>query len=179
MICPSHGPMHKDVEFAVNRYKDWALSEPENKALVLYVSMHGSTAQLVNRLVSALQERGVGVEKLNLEDADIGRVAMAMVDAATIVLATPTVPAGPHPKAIYAAYLASLLRPKVKHLAVMYTYGWGGKTVEFLSNVLSNLKADIIGQVAVKGLPTGTDLELVDQLAIQIAEKHQALSVAK
>jgi len=179
MICPSHGPMHKDVEFAVNRYKDWALSEPENKALVLYVSMHGSTAQLVNRLVSALQERGVGVEKLNLEDADIGRVAMAMVDAATIVLATPTVLAGPHPKAIYAAYLASLLRPKVKHLAVMYTYGWGGKTVEFLSNVLSNLKADIIGQVAVKGLPTGTDLELVDQLAIQIAEKHQALSVAK
>jgi len=98
-----------------------------------------------------------------------------MVDSATIVLATPTVLAGPHPKAIYAAYLASLLRPKVKFLAVMYSYGWGGKTVEFFSNVLSSLKAEIIGQVAVKGLPTEKDLGLVDELAITISEKHSSL----
>ncbi|MEW5951413.1 MAG: FprA family A-type flavoprotein [Elusimicrobia bacterium] len=175
LICPSHGPIHKDVKFAVDCYKDWALSEPKNKALLLYVSMHGSTFVLINRLASRLQEHAVEIEKLNLEDADTGRVAMAMVDSATIVLATPTVLAGPHPKAIYGAYLASLLRPKVKFLAVMYSYGWGGKTVEFLSNILSALKAEIIGQVGVKGLPTENDLKLVDELAVSIAEKHSSL----
>jgi flavorubredoxin len=113
------------------------------------------------------------VEKLNLEDADIGRVAMAMVDSATIVLATPTVLAGPHPKAIYAAYLASLLRPKVKFLAIMYSYGWGGKTVEVLANILSGLKAELVGQIGVKGLPMENEFKLIDELAISISDKHQ------
>jgi len=175
LICPSHGPIHKDVKFAIKCYSEWALAEPKNKVLLLYVSMHGSTFVLVNRLISRLQEHGIEIEKLNLEDADIGRVAMAMVDPATIVLATPTVLAGPHPKAIYAAYLASLLRPKTKFLAVLYSYGWGGKTVEFLSNVLSCLKAQIVGQVGVKGLPTESDLKLIDELATSISEKHQTL----
>lgn len=175
LICPSHGPIHKDVKFAIECYKDWALAEPKNKALLLYVSMHGSTFVMVNRLISRLQEYGIEIEKLNLEDVDTGRVAMAMVDAATIVIATPTVLAGPHPKAIYAAYLASLLRPKTKFLAVLYSYGWGGKTVEFLSNVLSTLKAQIIGQVGVKGLPTESDLKLIDELATSISEKHQTI----
>lgn len=175
LICPSHGPIHKNVKFAVDCYRDWSLGEPRNKALLLYVSMHGSTFVMINRLASRLQEHGIEIEKLNLEDADTGRVAMAMVDSATIVLATPTVLAGPHPKAIYGAYLASLLRPKVKFLAVLYSYGWGGKTVEFLSNVLSGLKAEIVGQVGVKGLPTETDLKLIDELAVAISEKHQTL----
>jgi flavorubredoxin len=173
LICPSHGPIHKDVKFALDCYKDWALNEPKNKALLLYVSMHGSTAVMANRLASKLQEHGVEVEKLNLEDADIGRVAMAMVDSATIVLATPTVLAGPHPKAIYAAYLASLLRPKVKFLAIMYSYGWGGKTVEVLANILSGLKAELVGQIGVKGLPMENEFKLIDELAISISDKHQ------
>jgi len=173
LICPSHGPIHKDVNFALDCYKDWALNEPKNKALLLYVSMHGSTAVMANRLASKLQEHGVEVEKLNLEDADIGRVAMAMVDSATIVLATPTVLAGPHPKAIYAAYLASLLRPKVKFLAIMYSYGWGGKTVEVLANILSGLKAELVGQIGVKGLPMENEFKLIDELAISISDKHQ------
>jgi len=173
LICPSHGPIHKNVKFAIDCYKDWALNEPKNKALLLYVSMHGSTFVLVNRLASKLQEKGVEIEKLNLEDADTGRVAMAMVDSATIVLATPTVLAGPHPKAIYAAYLASLLRPKVKFLAVMYSYGWGGKTVEVLANILSGLKAELVGQIGVKGLPMENEFKLIDELAISISDKHQ------
>jgi flavorubredoxin len=173
LICPSHGPIHKDVKFALDCYKDWALNEPKNKALLLYISMHGSTAVMANRLASKLQEHGVEVEKLNLEDADIGRVAMAMVDSATIVLATPTVLAGPHPKAIYAAYLASLLRPKVKFLAIMYSYGWGGKTVEVLANILSGLKAELVGQIGVKGLPMENEFKLIDELAISISDKHQ------
>lgn len=175
LICPSHGPVHKNVKFAKDCYREWALGSPRNKALLLYVSMHGSTFVMINRLASRLQEHGIEIEKLNLEDADSGRVAMAMVDCATIVLATPTVLAGPHPKAIYGAYLASLLRPKVKYLAVLYSYGWGGKTVEFLSNVLSGLKAEIIGQVGVKGLPAENDLKLIDELAVAISEKHQTL----
>ena len=50
--------------------------------------------------------------------SDIGKLAEALVDAATIIIAAPTVLAGPHPHAVTAAYLANALRPKVKYAAI-------------------------------------------------------------
>ena len=39
---------------------------------------------------------------------------MSLVDAATIVIGTPTVLTGPHPLAAHAAFLANALKPKAK-----------------------------------------------------------------
>ncbi|MEZ4578387.1 MAG: hypothetical protein R2875_10350 [Desulfobacterales bacterium] len=50
-------------------------------------------------------------------------------DAATLVVGTPTVLAGPHPYAAYAVFLANALKPRVKFLSIVGSYGWGGKTV--------------------------------------------------
>jgi len=175
-IAPSHGPVHKDPKFVMDLYKDWAVSEPRNKAVVAYISMHGSTAMLVNRLVSRLQEAGVSVEKLNLEQLDEGRVAMALVDAATIVIGTPTVLAGAHPKAVYAAHLANALRPKARFVSVIGSFGWGGRAVETIAGLIPNIKAEVLKPVMIKGMPTGADLELVDDLAALIVEKHSGLA---
>jgi len=174
-ICPSHGPVHRNPKFAMDIYRDWAVSEPHNKAVVAYISMHGSTYLLVNRLVSRLQEAGVCVEKLNLDQMDEGRVAMSLVDAATIVIGTPTVLTGPHPKAVYAAHLANLLRPKAKYVSVIGSFGWGGKAVETIAGLIPNIKAEVLKPVMIKGMPTEADLEQVDALAALIAEKHKSL----
>jgi flavorubredoxin len=174
-IAPSHGPVHPNPKFIMDIYRDWAVSEPLNKAVVAYISMHGSTYMLVNRLVSRLQEAGVCVEKLNLDQFDEGRVAMALVDAATIIIGTPTVLTGPHPKAVYAAHLANLLRPKAKYLSVIGSFGWGGRAVETIAGLVPNIKAEVLKPVMVKGMPTEADLVLVDALAAEIAQKHKAL----
>ncbi len=174
-IAPSHGPVHKNVKFIMDIYRDWAMGEPRNKALIAYISMHGSTYLLVNRLVSRLQEAGVCVEKLNLEQFDEGRVAMALVDAATVVIGTPTVLTGPHPKTIYAATLANLLRPKTRFISVIGSFGWGGRAVETLAGLLPNLKAEVLKPVMVKGMPLEADLKQIDGLAALIAEKHKGL----
>jgi flavorubredoxin len=174
-IAPSHGPVHKNSGFIMGIYKDWAVSEPHNKAVVAYISMHGSTYMLVNRLVSRLQEAGVSVEKLNLDQFDEGRVAMALVDAATIVIGTPTVLTGAHPKAVYAAHLANLLRPKAKFVSVIGSFGWGGRAVETISGLIPNIKAEVLKPVMVKGMPTEADLKQVDELAALIAAKHSGL----
>jgi len=174
-ICPSHGPVHANPKFIMEIYKDWAVSEPLNKAVVAYISMHGSTYMLVNRLVSRLQEAGVCVEKLNLDQMDEGRVAMSLVDAATIVLGTPTVLTGPHPKVVYAAHLANLLRPKAKFVSVIGSFGWGGRAVETLAGLIPNIKAEVLKPVMIKGMPTEADLAQIDELAALIAEKHKSL----
>ncbi|HAT72969.1 MAG TPA: MBL fold hydrolase [Elusimicrobia bacterium] len=176
-IAPSHGPVHKNTRFIMDIYRDWAVSEPHNKAVVAYISMHGSTYALVSRLVSRLQEFGVCVEKLNLEQPDEGRVAMALVDAATIVIGTPTVLTGAHPKAVYAAHLANLLRPKAKFVSVIGSYGWGGRAVETIAGLIPNIKAELLKPVIVKGLPTEADLKQIDDLAALIAEKHKGAAI--
>jgi flavorubredoxin len=177
-ICPSHGPVHKgQMPSKVKEYyTDWAVSGPKNKVVLAYISMHGSTFVLVNRLHSRLQELGVHVEKLNLEDIDTGRLAMSLVDAATIVVGAPMVLAGAHPKAVYAASLVSALRPKAKWLGVIGSFGWGGKLVESLSCALGAFKAEVLPPVLVKGLPLETDLVRIDGLADEIAKKHASLA---
>ena len=174
-IAPSHGPVHANTKFITDIYTDWAVCGPRNKVLVAYISMHGSTYMLVNRLVSRLQEAGVSVEKLNLDQFDEGRVAMALVDSATLVIGTPTVLTGPHPKVAYAAYLANLLRPKLKYVSVIGSFGWGGRALETVAGLIPNIKAEVLKPVIIKGMPTEADLKQIDELAALIVERHSGL----
>ena len=174
-ICPSHGPIHLRPEFIMNAYREWIADEPLNVVVLAYVSMHGSTRQMVEYLVESLSEKGVTVKRFDLNEADIGKLAMSLVDAATIVLGAPTVVVGPHPKVAYAAFLANVLRPKAKYASIIGSYGWGSKAKEDLLQMLPNLKVELIEPVMCKGMPRQTDLEALEKLATAIAEKHQGL----
>jgi flavorubredoxin len=173
MIAPSHGPVHQRPDLIINAYKDWTADAVKNEVVIPYVSMHGSTAAMVNYLINALMQRGITVKPFDLSKTDLGELAMALVDAATIVIGSPTVLAGPHPAAVYAAYLANALRPKTKFVSLIGSYGWGGKMVETLSGLIANLKVEVIPPVVVKGSPKKEDLAALDDLADQILKKHQ------
>lgn len=173
IVAPSHGPVHDKPEFIVNAYKSWAYDEPKNIVILPYVSMHGSTAKMVDHFTGALMDRGVSVKRFDLTTVDIGKMAMSLVDAATIVIGTPTVLAGPHPLAAYATFLANALRPNIKFVSIIGSYGWGGKTVDVLAGMITNLKVEVLEPVICKGFPEKTDLEALDKLADSIAEKHR------
>ena len=173
LIAPSHGPIYDRPAFIVDAYDEWVSGEPKNIAVVAYVSMHGSTQKMVDFLVGALAERGVRVEQFNLPVTDIGKLAMSLVDAATLVVGTPTVLTGPHPAAVYAAYLANAIRPKVKFATVIGSYGWATKAVETIAGMIPNLKAEILPPVICKGYPREVDFEALRALADTIAAKHK------
>ena len=172
MIAPSHGPVHDDINFIVDAYKKWSSGKLSNTVVIPYVSMHGSTKKMVEHLKGALEERGVNVVDFHIITGDLGELASALIDAATIVIGTPTVLSGPHPQAVYAAYLARALRPGIKFLSIIGSYSWGGKTVEILGDIVSTLKAEIIEPVIIKGYPADSDLDMLDGLAQKIADAH-------
>lgn len=179
MIAPSHGPVYDKPEFIINAYKDWVSDDVKNEVVLPYVSMHESTRKMVEHLVDGLIERGITVKQFNLTTVDIGKLAMALVDAATIVIGSPTVLTGAHPKAAYACILANALRPKAKFASVIGSYGWGGKMVEQITGLLPNLKVEIIEPVIAKGNPKDSDFTALDNLADKIAAKHKELKIAK
>jgi len=173
MIAPSHGPIHNKPEFILDAYKDWISDNVKNEVIIPYVSMHGSTDKMVQFLVDALMKRDIIVKPFNLTKTDIGELAKALVDAATIVIASPTVLVGPHPAAVYAAYLANALRPKTKFASIIGSYGWGGKMVDTITGMLGNLKVELISPVIVKGYPKEHDFTLLEKLADEIFNKHK------
>ncbi len=174
-IAPSHGPIISRPSFILDAHKEWVDDVPKNTVVLPYVSMHNSTEKMVHYLVSALVDRGVRVELFDLTVTDIGKLAIALVDAATIVIGTPTVLAGPHPHAAYAAILANALRPKARFLSIVGSYGWGGKTVETLAGLVPVLNVEILDPVLVKGTPRKDGFKALENLAETIAVKHSEL----
>ena len=175
LIAPSHGQIYPRPAFIIDAHKEWVSSRLKNTVVLPYVSMHHSTKIMVDFLTSSLVKKGVNVELFNLTVTDIGKLAMALVDAGTIVIGTPTVLSGPHPNVVYGAYLANALRPKAKFLSIIGSYGWGGKSVEILAGMIPNLKVEVLDPVLIKGTPTDIDFEALETLAQTIASKHQEL----
>jgi flavorubredoxin len=177
IIAPSHGPIHNKPKFIVDAYKDWTSEAVKNEVVVAYVSMHGSTAKMVSHFVRALMDIGITVRQFELSTVDIGKLAMALVDAATVVIGSPTVLVGPHPSAAYAAFLANALRPKTKFASIIGSYGWGGKMVEQLTNMLTNLKVEVLEPVLTKGEPKESDYAALEKLADEILTKHKEIGI--
>ena len=176
-IAPSHGPVHRNPGSIIRAYRDWTDDRPHNSVVVPWVTMHGSTALLVERLIEGLAGRGIAVRPFNMATADIGQLAMALVDAATIVVGAPTVHVGPHPAVLNAVVLANALRPKARFASIVGSYGWAGKMVEAVKSAMPLLKVEFLPPVVCKGLPRPADLEAVDGLAEAIAAKHRELGL--
>jgi len=179
IIAPSHGPAYNNPDFILNAYREWISDEVRNEVIIPYISMHGSTKKMVDYFVGALIERGITVKQFNLSKTDIGKLAMALVDAATIVISSPTVLVGPHPNVVYAVYLANALRPKLKFASIIGSYGWGSKMIEQLTGMTSNLKVEILEPVVIKGLPKEEDFQALDRLAEEILNNHKEHNIVK
>jgi flavorubredoxin len=177
MIATSHGPIYDKPDFIINAYKDWVSDTVKNEVVIPYVSMYGDTAKMVNYFVESLIAKGITVKPFNLTKTDVGELAMELVDAATIVIGSPTVLVGPHPAAVYAVYLANALRPKTKFASIIGSFGWGGRMVEQISAMIPNLKVEVITPVIVKGAPKEADFQAVEKLASEIARKHKELNL--
>ncbi|MEO0075468.1 MAG: FprA family A-type flavoprotein [candidate division WOR-3 bacterium] len=177
IIAPSHGPLHNKPEFIINAYQDWTSDNVKNEVVLPYVSMHGSVQTMIDYFINALIKRNITVLPFNLSRTDIGELAMALVDAATIVIGTSTVLTGPHPQAVYAAYLANALRPKTKFASIIGSYGWASKLSEKIIEMIPNLKVELLEPVIAKGYPKQTDFEKLEILADKILEKHKKLNL--
>lgn len=179
LVATSHGLIYNEPSFIIDAYKDWVSDAVKNEVVIPYVSMYGSTEKLVKYLAEGLIKKGIIVKPFMLTTTDIGELAMALVDAATIVIGSPTVLTGAHPAVIYGTYLANLIRPKAKFATVIGSYGWKGKLVDQIVSLLPNLKVELLEPVVIKGKPNEEDFHAIDRLIDVIVTKHQELGILK
>ena len=170
MIAPSHGPIYDDPDLIIEAYKDWISDEVKPQVVVPFVSMHGSTDDLIDYFVKSLVEKDITVKPFNLTDADIGELAVSLVDASTVVFGSPTVLTGPHPSVVYAAYLANVLKPKTRYASIIGSYGWAGRMTDKLLELMPNLDLELYEPVIAKGHGGKADYKEIDRLVEEIEE---------
>ncbi|MCX8082883.1 MAG: FprA family A-type flavoprotein [bacterium] len=174
IIAPSHGPLHNKPDFIINAYSDWVSDNVKNEVVIPYVSMHGSVEKMVDYFVDVLIKRDINVKPFNLTVSDIGEIAMALVDAATVVIGSPAVLGGPHPSALYATYLFKVLRPKTRFASVIGSFGWGSNMLKVITEMLPK-DIEIIEPVIVNGYPRQDDFASLEKLADTIYKKNKEL----
>lgn len=177
MIMPSHGPIYNMPEFILDLYTDWTSDLGKNLVLLPYVSMYGSTEEMIDYLAQELNKKGIQTLKHDIVSDNLGDLAQALVDGTTIVLGTSMVVAGPHPASVNLAYIASILKPKAKFASFVGSYGWGGKLFDILGEILGKLRLDVIEPVQIKGRLTQDDYAKLDAMVETIVEKHKSVGL--
>lgn len=177
IIAPSHGPLYKEHQCIIESHKEWVSDIVSNTVIIPYVSMHNSTQLMVDYLTDSLVKKDITVERFNLPVTDIGKLAISLVDAATIVVGSPTVLAGAHPLVVSAVFLANALRPKLKFASIIGSYGWAGKMTEQIKGLMSNLSVELLEGVVIKGMPKDKDYSALDRLANDILIKHRGINI--
>ncbi len=170
-IAPSHGPVYQNPKIILDAYEGWISEKVEEKVLIPYISMHGSTKRIVEYLTDKFIENDIEVIPINLATADIGQIAMELVDAAGVIFATPYVLAGAHPAVVSTAYFANALRPKTKVVSVVASYGWGGLGVKQIQEMLPNIKAELVEPLLIKGYPKEEDFDKLNEFSKTFSNK--------
>ncbi len=177
IIAPSHGPIYDNPEMIWKAYQEWVDEDKVKPEVVVpYVSMHGSTEEMVDYFIDQLMNKGIKVKPFNMTKMDIGEVAVSLVDAAAVVIGSPIVLTGPHPQAVYITYLANALRPKTKYASIIGSYGWAGNLVDDIVGMLNKLDVELFDPVVSKGIADQEDFAEIDRLVEDIEEKFAELS---
>jgi flavorubredoxin len=170
-IAPSHGPIHRNPKRILGAYSQWVNGETRQKAIVVYATMWNSTEKMIKPIVDTLTSEDIEVALYNLAVSDVGDLAKDLVDSRAIVLGAPTVLAGAHPLAVYAAYLVKALKPPAKYAVVLSSYGWGGGAVKHVQEVLGPTKMEVVGAMEINGPPTESDIDRIVELGKVLAKK--------
>ena len=144
MIAPSHGIIWRSkIPKILEEYKKWASYTTENKALIIYDSMWGSTEKIAFALREGIEESGISVIMRNLKTNHISDVITDVNSSKLVLLGSPTLNNTMLPTmGGFLTYIKGL-RPKNRIGFVFGSYGWGGQAVGEIENILKDLSWDI------------------------------------
>lgn len=161
MICPSHGLIWKDhVKDILAAYDSWAHQKSENKAVIIYDTMWGSTDKLAFMLQRGLEDEDIKVSLRNLQVNHISDLMTEILETRMVILGSPVLNNCVLPTmGAFLTYLKGL-KPKGKIGFALGSYGWNDKIIQALNNVMKDLGWELpLELVNVKYVPDGDELE--------------------
>lgn len=145
MIAPDHGFIwRKDPSKIINLYAKWAAQVPTNKAVVVYDTMWGSTAQMASAIADGLMDGGTTVKVMSMHACDRSEVVTELLHAGALVLGAPVLNSQIFPAMADVICYLKGLRKKNLVGAAFGSYGWNGNPVDSLTKSLEEMGVEIV-----------------------------------
>ncbi|HHU28991.1 TPA: FprA family A-type flavoprotein [bacterium] len=140
LIATAHGVIFKDYIPDVKAlYASLVNNEKQNKAVVVYDSMWGSTKLMAKAIAEAFIEKGIQVHLFNVNESDQSIIFTEVVDAKYLAIGSPTFNNGILPSiAGFLTYIKGLLPQNMKTIA-FGSYGWGGQSPSIIEKELKEI----------------------------------------
>ncbi|MEL7565162.1 MAG: FprA family A-type flavoprotein [Dehalobacterium sp.] len=160
IIAPSHGIIWRSqIPTILKEYHKWASNETENKAVIVYDTMWGSTEKMAYALENAFEAKGISTRMMNLKVNDISEVMTEVLTAKYICVGSPTLNNNMLPTvAAFLTYLKGLA-PKNRTGLAFGSFGWGGQSVGQVEEVLKGAGFELMEQVKLPYIPGKDQLE--------------------
>lgn len=161
LICPSHGIIWRSyISNILKAYDDFAMTEGDGSAVVVYDSMWHSTEVLARTITDAFTEKGVHTKLYDLKVSDKSDIMTDILSASYIAVGSPTL--NNTMMASVAGFLNYMkgLSPKRRKAFAFGSYGWGGQSVGEVENELKNAGLEIcLPMVKINYRPGKQDLQ--------------------
>lgn len=176
MIATSHGVIWKDRIDAIFSLYDYLTSaQKQEKAVVVYDSMWGSTARMALAITEAFRDFGIPVRMYHLGDTPDSEIITDIADAKYLAVGSPTFNNTTLPRvAGFLNYLKGLSPVGISYVA-FGSYGWGGQSAGEIAGTLDALGfTPLIDPVRVYYAPKPEDLEKLKADVISALDKQNA-----
>lgn len=145
MIAPDHGFIwRKDPTRIVELYAKWAAQAPQNKAVIVYDTMWGSSEKMARQIADGLQAGGTSVRMISMHHNDRSEVALALLHSAALIVGTPVLNSQIFPSmADVLCYLKGLKKKNLIGVA-FGSYGWNGAPIDGLTKTLEEMGVEVV-----------------------------------
>jgi flavorubredoxin len=172
MIAVDHGPIWRTkINKILSLYKKWAEQKPEDKAVVIFDTMWGSTASMASAVADGVSDSGSDVKILPLNASHRSDIAAELLSSGAMAVGSPTLNNNIFPTLADTLVYLKGLKPKNKIGAVFGSYGWSGESTKYLSQILEDMKVEIVGDaVKARYVPDTGTLFQCSELGKKISE---------
>lgn len=170
MIAPSHGIIWRSfIHKILEKYTTWAENKTQDKALIVYDSMWGSTAKMAYKLLEGLSGARLKVTLRSLKSNHISDIMTDLLESRLIAIGSPTLNNGMLPTvAAFLCYIKGL-RPKNRQGFAFGSYGWGGQAVGEIEKVMETLGWTIPHQgIKIPYVPDDVELEMLKETGLKL-----------
>jgi len=171
-IAPSHGLIWRSyIDRIIEEYTRWAANRSEERAVVVYDTMWGSTEKIARALVEGIEESGMEVSLRSLKESHISNIITDILDSRLIMVGSPTLNNGMLPTVgEFLTYLKGL-RPRDRVGMAFGSYGWGGQAAGEIEETLKGMGWDVpLENININYLPGDKDLKKAKEAALKLAD---------
>jgi len=127
MICNSHGTLFRgkeQINKIIELYYKWARHQADNKVVIVYYTMWGSTEKMAKKLFQFIDTAGIRVKLVNLKNTHISDIITDVMESKVLILGSPVLNSRVLPDVAALLMYMKGLKPKGRTALTFGSYGW-------------------------------------------------------